>query len=165
MGAGTSINDAVLDITDYWRRQPAFAGRRALIILTDNGGVHYQLPDETVIRALSEVDAVLNAMVPPNIKPPERIKPGPNVNPDFSPANVFHLAQESGGEIVRVDKTAPRFQEIIDHVRQRYSILIAANKSLAGTYHRLNVDLSPEARKRYPKADVRARAGYYSLGE
>jgi len=163
LGAGTSINEAVLDITRYLHDQPYFAGRRSIVILTDNGGMHYQSPDRDVLRALSENDTVLNAIVTPGAKPPAPLPD--SANPDFSPANVFRLAAESGGELLRADNAGRRFEEILSHLRQRYSLGIRASSAPRGTYRRLNVTLSDEARRRFPKAEIRARSGYFAIGD
>lgn len=164
LGAGTDINDCILQVTEYFKGLPPFSGRRALVILTDNGGMHYQVPDEKVIRALTEQSVVLNAIVPPGVKPPGPMPKGDNVNPDFTPANVFRLAEETGGEVLRADKAGARFQEMMERIRSRYSLGITATPAPEGTFRRLDVTLSAEARKRYPKAEVRARPGYYALG-
>ncbi len=164
LGAGTDINESILQVTEYLKEQPPFAGRRALIILTDNGGMHYQVPDEKVVRALSETDMVLNAIVPPGTKPPAPMPKGPEVNPDFTPANVFRLAEDTGGEVLRADKAGARFQEMMERIRNRYSLGITATAAPEGAFRRLEVELSVEARRRYPKAEVHARPGYYALG-
>ncbi|MGJ5813911.1 VWA domain-containing protein [Paludibaculum fermentans] len=164
LGAGTAINDSILQVTDYLKQQPPFAGRRALIILTDNGGVHYQLPDEKVVRALSENDTVLNAIVAPGTKPPPALPKGADVNTDFTPANVFRLAEDTGGEVLRADKAGARFQEMLERIRNRYSLGITATAAPEGTFRKLQVELSADTRRRYPKAEVHARPGYYAQG-
>lgn len=161
LGAGTSINEALLELADWWRLKPPFAGRRAIVILTDNGGMHYQTPDQNVIAALSELNIVLNAIVPENAKPPGPAgKPGEDVNPDFTPANVFRLAAETGGEVMKTDKAGAKFEELLDHVRTRYTLAITPAKSPPGLYRRTEVTLAESTRRKFPKAIVRARAGY-----
>ena len=162
MGAGTSINDALLAVAEYLRQQAGWAGRRALVLLTDNGGMHYQTPDEKVLEALAGVDAVLNAIVPAGVKPLKEQAAAPNRNPDFTPANVFRLAEETGGEVLRADKAGERFSELVERVRLRYSLGLKAAGAPAGTFRRLEVELSADAQRRYPKAVVRARAGYFA---
>jgi VWFA-related protein len=161
LGAGTSINDSLLALTDWWRLQPPFSGRRAIVILTDNGGVHYKAPDGMVVAALSELNIVLNAILPEDAKPPGPVgKPGEDVNRDFTPANVFHLAEQTGGEVMKTRKAGARFEEMLEHVRTRYTLAITPVKAPAGIFRRTEVTLSESTRRRYPKAVVRARAGY-----
>jgi len=162
MGAGTSINDALLSVAEYLRQQSGWAGRRALVLLTDNGGMHYQTPDEKVLEALAGVDAVVNAIVPAGVKPLPEQAESPERNPDFTPANVFRLAEETGGEVLRTDKAGVRFGELVERVRLRYTLGLRAAAAPAGTFRRLDVQLTAEAQRRYPKAVVRARAGYFT---
>lgn len=160
LGAGTSLNEALLAVAGYLRDLPPFPGRRAVIVLTDNGGVHFQLPDDRVIQSLSAVNAVVNAIVPSGARPPQSPK-GPQVNPDFTPADVFRIAADTGGEVLRSEDAGARFREILDRIRLRYSLLLKPAPAPSGAFRRLEVDLTPEARRRYPKAEVRARAGYF----
>jgi len=164
LGAGTSLNDALLRVAAYFKDQPAFAGRRAVIVLTDNGGVHFRVPDEDVVRAFSEVNAVLNAIVPSGARPPN-MPSGTGINPDFTPADIFKLAAATGGEVLRSDKAGEQFKEMMERIRLRYSLGIKSAPGAAGTFRSLQVALSDEARRRNPKAEVRARAGYFAQGE
>jgi VWFA-related protein len=165
LGGGTSLNAALLDTAHWLKEQPPFSGRRAIIVLTDNGGVHYQQPDEQVLRALAEVNAVVNAIVPPGARPPEPPKPGVEVNPDFTPADVFKIARETGGEVLKGDRAGDRFREMMERIRVRYTLGYKARPYPAAIYRALRVELTPEARRRYPNAEVRARAGYYAPGQ
>lgn len=160
LGAGTVLNDALLAVAGYLRGQPSFAGRRAVIVLTDNGGVHFRSPDEAVVKSLSDVNVVVNAIVPGGTRPPKAAA-GPDVNPDFTPANVFRIAEETGGEVLTSDDAGGRFRELMERIRMRYSLMVKPAESASGTFRRLSVDLGKDARRRYPKAEVRARAGYY----
>jgi VWFA-related protein len=159
LGAGTSLNDALLEAAAYLEKLPPFSGRRALIVLTDNGGVHYQLPDETVIRALSRVNAVVNAIVPENVRPPEPPR-GADVNPDFTPANIFRISEALGGEVMRAKDAGRRLHELIERIRSRYNLTIRPSAAPPGAFRRLSVELartSQEARR----FQIRARNGYY----
>ncbi len=160
LGAGTSLNDALLEAGAYLEKLPPFPGRRALIVLTDNGGVHYQLPDEKVIRAISAVDAVVNAIVPEGARPP--LQSGdPDANPDFTPANIFRIAEATGGEVVRSNDAGRRLRELVERLRLRYNLMIRPSAAPPGSFRRLSVELTPEARARTGAAEVRCRAGYY----
>lgn len=160
LGAGTSLNDALLHAASYLEQLPPFSGRRALIVLTDNGGVHYQLPDEKVIRALSAVNAVVNAIVPEGTRPPA-LPTGPDVNPDFTPANIFRIAEATGGEVIRSNDAGRRLRELVERLRLRYNLLIRPAAAPPGAFRRLSVEIAPEARARLGAAEVRCRAGYY----
>jgi len=160
LGAGTSLNEALLEAAAYLAQLPPFSGRRALIVLTDNGGVHYQLPDETVIRALSRVNAVVNAIVPEGVRPPAPPR-GEDVNPDFTPANVFRISEETGGEVVRSNDAGRRLGELIDRVRRRYNLLIRPSAAPPGAFRRLSVELRLPPGRGGGDLQVRSRRGYY----
>jgi VWFA-related protein len=161
-GSGTQINVAILAAAEYVARAlEGRPGRRAVVILTDNAGLNYQAPDEEVIRALHAADAVLNAVVTPDARPPKAPPPGRDLNPDFTPPDVFRLARATGGEVVRASSAGEAFPRIFEGIRTRYSLHCAAASGPSGTFRRLRVDLTAEARRRHPRAELRAREGYY----
>jgi VWFA-related protein len=161
LGSGTVINANIIFAAEYLARQPV-RGQRAILIVTDNQGLNYQVPDEDVIRQLYAADAVLNAILFGRQRKPDPVRPGRYVNPDFTPSDVFKLARETGGEARESREAARSFGEMIEGIRSRYSLQYAAPADAAGRFHRIRVELAPAARKRYPDAAVYARAGYFS---
>lgn len=161
-GAGTAINAALLEAAQYLRQAGSPQARHAILILTDNGSLSYRIPDDDVLRALSGANAVLNAIVPPSAKAPKETSGG---NPDFTPHNVFKLAALSGGETLKADKAAERFREMLERIRSRYALGYKAPQASPDTFRRVRVDLSAEARRHFPKAQVLARAGYYTMAD
>jgi VWFA-related protein len=159
VGAGTNINPSVINAAKYIREKAAnLPGRRAIIILTDNEGLNYQVSDETTLAELFGADAVLNAIVTPGAKSPEAAKG--YANPDFTPSDVFRLARESGGEVMKAEKAGETFQQMLERIRVRYSLHYRAPGGTPGELRKIRVDLSPAARGRHGKAEVRARTGY-----
>ena len=137
-------------------------GRRAIVILTDNASMSYRVPDERVMASLYEADAVLTAMVTRNARPPDKAKAGSN--PDFTFANVFAWAEQTGGEVLRAEKGGGEaFQRAMERLRTRYSLHYRAPEIAdgAGTFRRIEVRLSEPARKARGKLEIRARAGYF----
>lgn len=159
LGAGTAMNEALLAACGYLKNLGPFPGRRALIVLTDNGGLNENAPDSAVLRALADANAVLNAIVTRDASPPAPPRPGAEVNPDYTYNDVFLLARESGGEILKADK-AERLREMLEHIRLRYSLGYRAPAAQPGEWRRVEVDLSEEARRRFRRAEVLARPGY-----
>ncbi|MBK5293653.1 MAG: VWA domain-containing protein [Acidobacteriia bacterium] len=161
VGSGTAINPSILEAASYMRRQAqSKPGRRAIVILTDNGGLNYQVTDERVLEELLAADAVLNAIVTQEAKPPGVAKKGVYVNPDFTPSDVFHLARQTGGEILRAERAGDTFREMMERIRTRYSLHYRSPQSSPGQVRKIRVELSAEARKRHARAEVRARSGY-----
>ena len=80
---------------------------------------------------------------------------------DFTPADVFHLAEETGGEAVKSDRADTSFKEMVERIRLRYTLAYNPPESQPGTFRRVMVDLTPQARKWYPAAVLHARPGYW----
>jgi VWFA-related protein len=162
VGTTTLINPAVVDAARYMQSHAGPEGRRAILILTDNLSTSYQLTDGQVIRELEKADTVFNAIVTGRAIRPN--PPGPSMfpNPDFTPANVFHLAEETGGEWVKAGQADETFKEMIERIRTRYMLAYREPPSQPGTFHHIGVKLSAEALRRYPAAELRTRSGYYA---
>lgn len=161
LGSGTSINASAIKAAGYLREQPP-RGRRAILIVTDNVSLNYMVPDEAVLRELYAADAVFNAILIGKQRRPDPPRPGTYVNPDFTPSDVFKLAEESGGEAVEARSAGDSFREMIGRIRARYSLQYAAPASAPGEFHRIQVELAPEVRARHREGVIRARAGYYA---
>lgn len=162
LGSGTAINEALLDASKYIREKAGEKGRRAIVILTDNLGLNYQCPDDKVIKSLYESDTVLNALVVGKAERPAPIRPGYYVNPDFTPPDVFHIAEETGGEAVKAGRAAKTFPEMIERIRTRYSLQYHAPENTTTGFRAIHVELTPVAKLRHPNAEVRARKGYFA---
>ncbi|MBX9602540.1 MAG: VWA domain-containing protein [Bryobacteraceae bacterium] len=161
-GSATLINPSILEAASLTALQP---GRRAVLILTDNQGLHYQSPDEDVIRRLSSADILLYAIVVGGSRRPKPNGDGKKpVNPDFTYPNVFRIAEESGGEAIASSR-ADAFATVLERIRDRYTLIYQAPPAgEAARFREIRVELAPAARKRFPKARVLARRGYW-LGE
>jgi len=75
---------------------------------------------------------------------------------------VKEIAGPSGGEVVSTEQAAEELPRMLERIRGRYLLYYAAPECKAGTFRRIRVDLSQEARARYPHAVLRAREGYYA---
>ena len=104
VGSSTLINSAVMDAAHYMEANAGTDGRRAILILTDNLSMSYQLTDGQVIRELNKADTVFNAIVTGRAIRPRPLDPAKPANPDFTPSDVFHLSEETGGEWVKAGR-------------------------------------------------------------
>jgi VWFA-related protein len=162
VGGGTAINAALMQAAPLFDKEGSpEAGRRVILILTDNQSLNYQSPDEAVIRELGDRNIVLDAIVVGKNGRVETPKPGRYVNPDFSPADVFHIAEETGGEALRAERVETSFGPLLERIRTRYDLEFQPRPAPKAGYHHLRVALTPDASRRYPRAVIRARAGYY----
>lgn len=160
--SGTAINAAILEAGQAFLDAKNLAGHRSIFILTDNRGLNYRASDEEVLKRLFAADAVLNAIVTKNAEPPKPLKNPEARNPDFSFSDVFKLAAETGGEVLRGDRADESFRQLLKNLRQRYLLTYDAPKPASAGFRRIQVSLTKEAQKRYGRVVIRARSGYYT---
>lgn len=169
VGDSTKINAAVMDAAGYIEKNSGRMnghsidpGRRAIVIVTDNLGMNHQLPDNTVIQHLLRADATLNGIVVGRDIRPRPYQRGDN--PEDTPADIHRLAEETGGDIIRADESPDAFQELVERIRWRYTLAYRAPGGAEGSFRHIHVELSADARRRYPNAVIYARTGYYVTG-
>ena len=162
VGSSTMINSAVVDAAHYMDKHAGPGGRRAILILTDNLSTSYRLTDGQVIRELNKADTVMNAIITGRAIRPRPLEPGKPLNPDFTPANVYELAEQTGGEWVKAENAGDSFTDMIERIRSRYMLAYHEPGASPGTYRHITVTLDEAARRRYPGAALHSRSGYYA---
>jgi VWFA-related protein len=162
VGSSTMINTSVVSAARYMEKHAGPGGRRAILVLTDNLSMSYQLTDGQVVRELNKADTVFNAIVTGRAIRPSPLQPGKVVNPDFTPSNVFELAEQTGGEWVRAEHAGDSFTDMIERIRSRYMLAYHEPESQPGNFRHIVVTLANAARKRYPAAELHSRSGYYA---
>ena len=160
LGSGTQINAALQDAAKMFLEQAPATGRRAVLIVTDNLGVNYQLSDETVIRALQDANTVCNSIIVGRSRKSE--KESRFRNPDFSYADVFGIAEETGGDAMKSDKAGEAFGDILERIRSRYSLHYGSPGGEPGVFRAIRLELTAAAKARFPRATMRYRKGYYA---
>ena len=159
VGYGTSINEAIRAAAQYMDKNAPATSQRAILILTDNLGLNYQVNDEAAIGSLLNANTVLNAIVVGRGIRPGPPKPGSN--PDYTPADVYRVAESTGGLAVRADDAGKAFDDMIARIRDRYMIgYNLPGDAVTGQFRSIAVSLTPAALRRYPGAVVSARPGY-----
>lgn len=160
VGYGTAINPAVIDAAKALMKDGS-AGRRSILIVTDNLGINFQAGDELTIGYLLRADATLNAIVVGRGIRPGPPKPGDN--PDFTPADVFKLAEATGGEAVKAERAGAFFPEMMARIRDRYTIAYPEpSGARPGGFRSISVSLSPAAQQAHPNVVLRYRRGYFT---
>lgn len=160
-GGGTYIQQAVSDAAMRFRSEKKNQRRRAVLIVTDNMGTRTRR-DESVIEEFWESDAILSGLIIANGAFQARRAAGVVLNPLSlaMEAGMKGIAEKTGGDAITANEPGSAFQEAMHRIRSRYSLYYAQPPSKAGAMHSIQVELTPEAAKRYPKARVRARTGY-----
>ena len=72
--------------------------------------------------------------------------------------NMAHIAAETGGSVVYVP--TDDFPDLLARVRSGYSLWFRPVEAKPGTVRRITVQLTEEAKKRHPGAEIQARKGY-----
>jgi VWFA-related protein len=159
VGYGTAINAAIIDAARYMAEDQD-PGRHSILIVTDNLGLNYQANDQMAIGHLLHANATLNAIVIGRGIRPRANQPAEN--PDFTPADVFKLAEATGGEAVKAERAASFFPEMIERIRDRYTLAYHEPQGAKpGEFREIGVQLTAAARSAHPNAIIRARSGYY----
>jgi VWFA-related protein len=134
-------------------RRPSETRRRAIVIVTGDKGC--PTAPQGVRRALHDLwssDAVVLGVIVPGrttcfgIGPPYR--------------GARYAAGKTGGDTLETTDAADGLHEMILRLRQRYSLYYALPPSKPNEDHKIGVQLTSAAARRYPHAIVRARTGY-----
>lgn len=160
---GTFIQSAVSEAARSFLRTKRTERRRAILIVTDNLGQRTRR-ESTVIRELWEADALLTALV---------VRGGVTatlrtVHAYLHPVlmvGVRGIADKTGGDFLPANDPAAEFPESMRRIRSRYSLYYAMPHAKAGSHRTVRVELAGDAAKKYPKARVRARMGYFTPAE
>ena len=152
IGLDTDINQALWSAADYLHRAGG-ASRRAILVITDNMQVTH-IPDTLVDEQLSEAGAVLDGL----------LLRGPVALPHVTHPGILGFARNSEGEVIEGGRPADRLAEMIRRIKFRYSLHFRPVDAPGAQPRRIHIDLTPEARRRYPNAVVRARRLYFPQG-
>jgi VWFA-related protein len=166
VGSGTRIYAAVASAARYVAAQkPAEVRRRAILIVTDNSGMSYDVHQEQALRALLASGITFDAIVVSRHPHPPAPRSGSVINPDFAFDDVFPLTEQTGGEAAVTMKAKESLGSMLARLRERYLLIYPApGNAVPGSFRHSRVDLAPAARKAHPRAVVRARGGYYVSG-
>ena len=78
----------------------------------------------------------------------------------FGFGSITQIAERTSGEAVKVDDPGRAFRQMIQRMRQRYSLHYEMPPAKPGKRRSITVELSSEASLRYPGARIRARDCY-----
>ncbi len=153
IGLDTDINQALWSAANFLHNAGG-SSRRAALIVTDNMQETH-IPDSIVEEQLAAAGAVLDGLLVRGLVPlPHVTHPG-----------ILGFARNSGGEVIEGNQPAARLAEMIRRIKFRYSIHFTPAETKTPQPRKIHIDLSANARRRYPHAVVRARRVYFPLGE
>ncbi len=116
--------------------------KRAILIITDKTDA--KANQMSIVRDLWASDAVLSELV---MGGPSERKPN-------------EIVDQTGGTTIVAGNPGEAFRESVHYLRSGYTMYYALPDAKPGTARRLDVQLTPEALKRFPNGRVRARSGY-----
>jgi von Willebrand factor type A domain len=116
--------------------------KRAILIITDK--TDPKTGQMSVVRDLWGSDAVLSELI---MGGPSEPKPN-------------EIVDKTGGATIVAGNPGEAFRKSVHYLRSGYTMYYALPEAAAGAARRLDVQLTPEALKRFPNARVRARSGY-----
>ena len=147
---GTELNATTKSTAMYLQQRARPGARRAIVMMTDNHG--YQgVDDLEVRRELWATNVVFNVLLF-------------SVDSSRGKADVRVFAKATGGEALALRGQSEGLEELFRRLRQRYFLLYAAPESKPGELRQIRVELSFDAKRRFPKARVNARSGYVAAG-
>jgi von Willebrand factor type A domain len=151
IGNDTDINQALWSAADYLHGSGGTA-RRAILIITDNMQ-ETRVPDSLVDEQVSEAGIVLDGL----------LLRGPLGLPHITHAGILGFARNSGGEVIEGNHPAGQLAEMIRRIKFRYGIHFRPVETKSPQPRKIHIELSEEARRRYPNAVIRARRIYFPL--
>ena len=156
-GGGTFIQQAVDDAALRFRGEPHTQRRRAVLIITDNIGVHTRKGSE-VVTDFWESDALLSGLLLKDRAQQVALYTSPLAW--AISAGMKGIADKTGGDTIDGDDPGQAFQEAMHRIRARYSLYYAQPDAKPGSHRAIRVELSHEAAAKYPQSRIRARTGY-----
>jgi VWFA-related protein len=160
---GTHILHAVSDAADYFLKEQRSERRRAVLIVTDNHGQPSGHKD-AVVRNLWEADALLSGLELRSTGESAMLGARWVLSPQtawLQMENMTGVVEKTGGDLIKGHDPGSDFEEMIRRLRQRYMLVYTLPPGKPGEERKIKVELSEDARKNNPKAQVRARYGYY----
>ena len=191
---GTDITRALYDAAAYIGRAGRREARRAIVIMTDDqtererdeaGVTRALLNADSVLSALLAPDAMgrfsrggswpgsggggpwggsLPDIILGRRRGPYGGRPPVVMGGGTRSAGTAEIAQRTGGDSLPVDQ-ASALQTTFERIRQRYALHFYLPDGVRpGQERNIEVELSADARRRYPNAEVRYRRGYMAPG-
>jgi VWFA-related protein len=146
----SKLEPAADDAALRFRNEPTTRRKRAILIVTDKSDSRE--PDTTsIVRDLWNSNAVLSELVLDRPGQPTRLmERGTN-----------EIVDKTGGATIVAGDPGMAFRQSVHYLRSGYTMYYALPDSTrAGSPRAVQIELTPDAAKRFPNVRVRARSGY-----
>jgi hypothetical protein len=141
-GGASRLEQAADEAALRFRSEPKTNRKRAVLIVTDKPGARE--PNEAAIaRDLWNADAVLSQLIL------DRGRSGAN-----------EIVDKTGGTTIVAREPGEAFRDSVHYLRSGYTMYYALPDASAGVERKLQVELTPDAAKRFANVRIHARSGY-----
>jgi hypothetical protein len=141
-GGASKLEPAADEAALRFRGEPKTNRKRAVLIVTDKPGSRE--PNEAaVVRDLWNADAVLSELIL------DRGQKGGN-----------EIVDKTGGITIVAAEPGEAFRDSVHYLRSGYTMYYALPEGSSGVEHKLQVELTPDAAKRFANVRIHARSGY-----
>lgn len=155
---GTRIQDSVNDAaTRFVRSNDREHQRRAVLILTDDFGRPAR-NKTSIVENFWEADALLSGLVVTNHV--AQFLLGSRLPAARRRGGIEDLVEKTGGDIIYSDDISSSFPEMMHRIRSRYSLYYRLPEGQVGSLRTIDVQLSAQAKQRFPQTRVIARRAY-----
>jgi VWFA-related protein len=133
-----------------FRNEPTTRRKRAILIVTDKPGSR-ESDQMSIVRDLWNSNAVLSELIVDRPGQPTRMmERGTN-----------EIVDKTGGATIVAGDPGGAFRESVHYLRSGYTMYYALpDATRAGSPRAVQIELTPDAAKRFPNVRVRARSGY-----
>ncbi len=132
-----------------FRNEPRTRRKRAALIVTDKPGSR-ESDQTSIVRDLWNSNAVLSELVVDRPGQPTRmLERGTN-----------EIVDKTGGATIVAGDPGGAFRESVHYLRSGYTMYYALPDARGGSPRAVQVELTPDAAKRFPNVRIRARSGY-----
>jgi hypothetical protein len=141
-GGASRMEPAADEAARRFRSEPKTHRKRAVLIVTDKPGSRE--PNEAaIVRDLWNADAVLSELIL------DRGQKGGN-----------EIVDKTGGITITAAEPGEAFRDSVHYLRSGYTMYYALPEGNSGVERKLQVELTPDAAKRFANVRIHARSGY-----
>jgi hypothetical protein len=145
---GSRLEPAADEAALRFRSEPKTHRKRAVLIVTDKPGAR-EGNEAGVVRDLWSSDAVLSELILDRTPQTKVLEAGTN-----------GVVDKTGGATIVAGVPGDAFLDSVHYLRSGYTMYYALPGGGSGQERGLQVELTPEAARRFPNVRIRARSGY-----
>jgi VWFA-related protein len=139
---------AAQEAAQRFRTEPQTHRKRAILAITDKTAGH-DADQAAAVKDLWNNNAVFSELIL-----------GRASQTQTTVGDSDAMVEKTGGAAIHAGAPGPAFRDSVHYLRSGYAIYYSQPDAPAGSERSLQVELTPDAAKRYPNVRIRARSGY-----